>query len=195
MCFTKTTRQSYLSTLTSRNLISFVVVDEIHLYTRYGLTFRSEFMKLKNLLFQKLPSVTPMLFLTATCTDTIRQAFEKLTGVFINNLDWPSGIAMGHRTVGLELKYTIKTTATSIAAVKITLLLNDNLPKKVIVYAETRGRCTTFQERLGKALDEEETLHKHDVIELLGTMPKEKKTKLIESFMDEDGPSILCATY
>ena len=70
----------------------------------------------------------------------------------------------------------------------------DALPKKIIVYTETRQRCTLYTERLGQELDSEASLYHHDILTIQGTLAKETKTKIIELFMNEDGPSILCAT-
>jgi len=60
----------FLQFLLQRNLIKFVVVDEIHLFAQFGNTFRDEFGQLKKSLFDKLrQNKVPSLFMTATCTE------------------------------------------------------------------------------------------------------------------------------
>ena len=56
--------QMFADSLIRDGLIKFVVVDEVHLFTHFGRTFRSEFNDLKDGLFSKLPSSMPMIFLT-----------------------------------------------------------------------------------------------------------------------------------
>ena len=60
------------------HLLSMIVIDEIHLLTDFGRSFRSEFQMLKDELFQKVKDMKPMLFLTATCTMSILTSFKNL---------------------------------------------------------------------------------------------------------------------
>ena len=70
-----------LEYLIHSNKISFVVIDEIHLVNHFGKTFRSEFGLLKQAIFECLPLVTPMMYMTATCTAAICKSFQSLLGV------------------------------------------------------------------------------------------------------------------
>ena len=58
--------------------VSFVVVDEIHMFNSFGRSFRKEFSKLKGKLFRKVDKLTPMLFLTATCNKQIKRHHLKI---------------------------------------------------------------------------------------------------------------------
>ena len=71
--------------LIRKEFITFVVVDEIHLASSFGNTFRKEFAKLPDLLFSKLREGCPMLFFTATCTADICRDFESLMKLDINS--------------------------------------------------------------------------------------------------------------
>ncbi len=57
--------------LINRKLIRLIVVDEIHLVSHFGNSFREEFLQLKEMLFKKIDPSVPMLFLTATCSTFI----------------------------------------------------------------------------------------------------------------------------
>ena len=64
-------RHRFGNYLLQNNKISFLVADEIHLFTQFGNTFWSEFIHLKTALFHKLRQAErkiPTLFMTATCT-------------------------------------------------------------------------------------------------------------------------------
>ena len=58
--------------LENKHLLSMIVIDEIHLLTDFGRSFRAEINMLKEELFRKVKETTPMLFLTATCTKLVR---------------------------------------------------------------------------------------------------------------------------
>ena len=67
-----------------------IVIDEIHLLTDFGRSFWAEINMLKEELFSKVRDTKPMLFLTATCTKSVRPSVENLIGVKCNSLYWPS---------------------------------------------------------------------------------------------------------
>ena len=89
-----------------KSLIRFVVVDELHLFTSFGRSFRSEFNHLNQKLFAKLNKLVPMLFLTATCTEDILASFETMIGVKITHMDWPSATELSPRRVGIYAHYS-----------------------------------------------------------------------------------------
>ena len=92
--------------LIRNDLIRLIVVDEIHLATSFGNTFRKEFMDLPSLLFSRV--TCPMLFLTATCTSTIRDDFEDMMDIDMNSMNWPTANEMAHQCVSIETIYTTK---------------------------------------------------------------------------------------
>ncbi len=191
---------SIINDLRKRNLIRFVVVDEIHLFTEYGLTFRQEFVDLKRKFFSRFPKRVPMLFMTATCTESIKASFTKLTGIIINNEEWSTPRAMMHRSVHLDIKYTSQHFATLKKIIKPFLLPDPTLPNKCIVYTETRKKGTIMSERFSNFLDSDDDLNSIDSMVLQGDLAKEQKTKIIELFVNPeyDGgkktPDVLFAT-
>ena len=77
----------FAAALINEGLIKFVVVDEVHLFTHFGRSFRNKFNYLKDGLFSKLSLTMPMLFLTATCTQAIEVAFQSMIGKSIIELN------------------------------------------------------------------------------------------------------------
>lgn len=66
---------SFRNYLLQHNLVEFVVMDNICLFMQFGNTFRKEFGQLKRSLFDRLlrlPIRVPCLFITATCSYTIK---------------------------------------------------------------------------------------------------------------------------
>ena len=198
-------RHHFRNYLLSNNLIKFVVVNEIHLFTKFGNTFRGEFGQLKRSLFDKLRQSAlkvPSLFMTATCTlDTITD-MERISGYSFERRHWPSPSMMSHRAVGIEARYThhhfslLKRTIA--AAIKPTPS-RPGIQRKVIIYMPARMRALSTSERLGQFLDTLPNLHMIDIITLVGTMTKEEKAFYTNTFLSQTptnkyNPHILCAT-
>ena len=64
--------------------VSFVVVDELHMFNAFGRSFRKEFQALKHHLFLVVKTSVPILFLTASCNKQIHASFERMIGVKIS---------------------------------------------------------------------------------------------------------------
>jgi superfamily II DNA helicase RecQ len=80
---------TFFNRLMNLGILRFVCVDEIHLFSHFGRSFRQEFNKLKSSFFAKLPNMIPCLFLTATCTRCIKESFEtSLTCIGLQHIKW-----------------------------------------------------------------------------------------------------------
>ena len=103
-----TSRSAFLELiLENKHLLSMIVIDKIHLLTDCGHSFRAEINMLKEELFSKVKETKPMLFLTATCTKSVRSSFENLICVKCNSLHWPSPVqTMVNQKVRIEVVYT-----------------------------------------------------------------------------------------
>ena len=132
------------------HLLSMIVIDEIHLLTDFGRSFRSEFQMLKDELFQKVKDMKPMLFLTATCTTSILTSFENLIGVKCNNIHWPScPLEMVNRKVRIEVLYTPLWYLSVQKTIKFYVSHHETtLPNKVIIYSNSRKRILLLVEKL-----------------------------------------------
>ena len=61
----------FFDEIISLKVINFIAVDEIHLVSHFGNTFRCEFNMLKRTLFNRIKHSIPMMFMTATCSKKI----------------------------------------------------------------------------------------------------------------------------
>ena len=187
--------------LIRHDFIQFLVMDEIHLASSIGNTFRKEFGCLPDLLFTQLNDYCPMLFLTATCTSDIQRDFELLMKLQINSCNWPSSNEMKHRCVSIDTRYTTKPFQFVMRTFKSMITpCDDGLPNKVIVYSNTRERILNFAESIRKRMNSDPVMRSIDIISLVGTFTKEEKAKKIRSFVNgfykhpELKLNLLCAT-
>ena len=91
----------------NKSTLHMVVMDEVHLASQFGSTFRTEFKQLKQRLYSRLPDCCSInIFMTGTCTLDIMQNFESLFGIKIDFTSWPNHEQMRHRSVSIKFKYT-----------------------------------------------------------------------------------------
>ena len=86
-------RHRFRNYLLLNNLIKFVVVDEIHLFAKFGNTFRNKSGQLKRSLFDRLRQSAfkvPSLFMTVTCTLDMITDMERITRYSFQRRHWPS---------------------------------------------------------------------------------------------------------
>jgi ATP-dependent DNA helicase RecQ len=182
-----------------RMLIRFVVVDELHLFTSFGRSFRNEFNHLKQKLLIKLNNLVPMLFLTATCTERILHSFEEMIGVSITHMDWPSAKELSTRRVAIFAYYSERPSQNMFKVIKKTLEDTSPLPKKSIVYSNIRRRVIDLQLQIGNYLDADDHINPHEVIVIHGQISKAEKGTYTRFFLDPEHPddeniNVLCAT-
>mmetsp|Transcript_5305 Transcript_5305/g.7863 ORF Transcript_5305/g.7863 Transcript_5305/m.7863 type:complete len:250 (-) Transcript_5305:131-880(-) len=135
----------FAAALVNEGLIKFVVLDEVHLCTHFGRTFRNEFNDLMDGLFSKLSSTMPMLFLTATCTQAIDTAFQTMISKSITHCEWPnlSIMSLGNRRTVIQVSYSSRPYMNmfkSIAAAIQTEPVKLELSKNVMVYSNAKQR-------------------------------------------------------
>ena len=190
-----------LQYLINRNLIRLLVVDEIHLVSQFGNSFREEFLLLKDMLFKKLNPSIPMLFLTATCSSLIAADIQTMFGIEFNRSHWPPPIDMVHRSVKVNVTYTTRAFQHIQKTIKKDLTVHPTLPNKVIVYSNRRIRIFNFAEKLEKFLDADPDFKTVDVLTLTGTLTKEEKASFIRMFINGSSKAdstldmrVLCAT-
>ena len=145
--------------LLQRNLVKFVVVDEIHFFAQFGNTFQAEFGHLKQCIFDKLhvsETKIPTLFMTATCTPSMLRDMELISGFSINHCHWPSPIMMSHRSVGIKTRNTchhFKLIKTMIDEAISPSLSRPTLQRKVLIYTPARTCAKFIAEQLGDHFD------------------------------------------
>ena len=211
--------QALIPFLIRKQLIRLVVMDEIHIITAFGSTFRKDFGMLKHTFLSKLNKDCPMLFLTATCTADIRHSFEKLMQLHISKWQWPNADEMAHRSVSIHTHYTTKPFSVVMKTFKSVISnpssdydsestsdsasisnFQPNLPNKVIVYSNTREKILNFAESVKKKMNADNVLKTIDVISLVGTLTKDEKAEFVRIFINGSSKHtdlkvrLLCAT-
>ena len=194
-----------LDTIILQKLLRFVAVDEIHLFVHFARSFRQEFAWLKPYLFSKLKArgssartTVPVLFMTATCTKTILNNVELLSGMtfHVANIFWPPPSGMQHRNVQLDICYSSR--PLGLIQPRLKELLSTNATSKFIIYSNRRVKIEGIHSKLSLWLDSN-NLHLVDTISLVGTLTAEQKAHHIKSFVNGVGssdfhPRILSAT-
>ena len=83
--------------LMAKGTLKLISIDEVQLFTQFGIWFRLEFYKLKDVLFNKaLFHNIPILFMTASANKLTIHHLELLTGIQfkINDFLWPTAEGM-----------------------------------------------------------------------------------------------------
>ena len=179
--------------------ISFIVIDELHIFNSFGRSFRSEFCKLKEVLFTKVADDVPMLFLTATCNSCISSSFERMIGVSITHKEWPNALQIQNRRVSIFSAYSQRPIGRVEKGVSRVLQTEELIQDKCIVFSNVRKRVCEMQDRLGERFDQDDDLSKFDVLSIHGQLTKEQKASYIQTFLDPEHDDdknirVLCAT-
>jgi hypothetical protein len=199
------TWRKLLDSIIRQKLLRFVAVDEIHLFVHFARSFRQEFAWLKPYLFSKLQArgssartSVPVLFMTATCNESIMKSVELLSGLtfHVSNIFWPPPSGMRHRNVLFDICYSSR--PLGIIQPRLKLLISTNENSKFIIYSNRRVKIEAIHSKLSLWLDTH-NLHMVDTISLVGTLTAEQKALHIKTFVnsgvDSDfHPRILSAT-
>jgi len=130
-------------------ILKLLVVDEAHLHILQGLTFRSEFLRLKSAIFDPLRQhqcKTSILYMTATFSPKWINLVKKRWGVEFAKTIWASPKDMARRNV--ELTFTVRSLFGKVLKSHLTLLWNPQQlaphkpaspPKKAIVYTNKKS--------------------------------------------------------
>jgi superfamily II DNA helicase RecQ len=176
-----------IDSLITKRLLSMLCIDEVHMFVQFGLTFRQEFALLQSVLFKKLrvkasPSAelsrfhtaVPVLFMTATCNQSMVAQNEKLSGLRFDrssNIFWPSADAMHHQNVCLRVAYS--TYPLSSFKKLVGPALETSRLRKYIWYANNRDIIERHTKMLGSWIDQQG--FKSDVVSVTGAQMKEQK--------------------
>ena len=180
-----TSRSAFLKFLLgNHHLLSMIVIDKIHLLNDFGRSFRADINILKDGLFDKVKETKPMLFLTATCTKSVRSSFENLIGVKCNSLHWPSPLEMTNRKVRIEVVYTPLWYASVKKMIAFYLPQHATLPNKVIIYSNARTQILKLVKKLENYLDGDNKFEEIDVSTLVGTQTRAEKAAIINQFVN-----------
>jgi len=153
-------------------------------------------MALKGAVFDKISPSIPQLFLTATCTRSIKDSFESMLGIHITHVHWPAPQYMVNRNVQFNIIYSTQWFLSITKSIEQYVTSADPLPKKVIIYSNQRTKIMTCVDRLEYFFDKDDALSDCDVLTLVGTLTKEEKAYIIKLFLsdNETNLNVLCAT-
>ena len=184
-----------------KSTLHMIVMDEVHLASQFGSTFRNEFKELKQSLYSRLPNCCSInAFMTGTCTLDIMRTFESLFGITINLTHWPSHEEMRHRSVGITLKYT----GTPMIEIKKVIDVTMNGPstsasQKVLIYSNMRDKTIKISKKVEEYLNIGDDTFTIDVMVLHGRQTRTQKASYLDFFtsnsttIDHD-VRMLCAT-
>ena len=98
--------KQFLKFLFQRNFIQMVVMDELHLSHHFARSFRDDFDELKEIVFSCIHPHIPCIFMTATCSNEIIAASQRIFGFELMYTDWPTVKDMANRKQSFVANYT-----------------------------------------------------------------------------------------
>ena len=166
----------------NHHVLAMIVIDEIHLLTDFRRSFRAEITLLKDKLFDKVKETKPIVFLTATCTKSVRSLFESfLIGVKCNSgVHWPSPLEMKNQKVRIEVVYTPLWYASVQKIIAFYLPHHTTLLNKVIIYWNARQQILKLVDKLETYLDGDDKFDETDVLTLVGSQTRAEKAAKIK---------------
>jgi len=198
--------QLLVKTLIKNRTLRQVCIDEVHLFAQFGLWFRSEFIDLRNALFNSLrptrscrtatsggatsstnprttATVVPVVFMTATCDQVILNQLQNMTGLFFesSNIFWPDVHGMQQRRQCIE--YVPSPMGLKNVKARLPPLYQSSERKQWILYSNSRFRLEKAYEQLQQFLDSTDL--PGDVILIVGTQSKEVKFHRTGLFLDQ----------
>ncbi len=161
------------------------LMDEVHIASQFGNTFRSEFGLLKSRLYKKLPSCCKInLFMTGTCNEMIKTHFTELLGIKITHTEWPEHQTMRHRFVSIEFQYTnMILKEVKKKCMPLLLSRSSDVEKKMIVYSNMREKIIKMTKQLELFLNTDERLYLADAISIHGQLTHQEKAAYLKMFM------------
>ena len=172
--------------------LSYVCVDEVHQFVHFATSFRTQFLNLKSVLFDKLLHASysgtspttlkvPITFMSATFNKTLLELLQKITGYNFNNecMCWPGIDDFDRRNIQLSMTYSVQKFKVIKQALK-TYLSNDNLERKCIIYSNVAKSVELIRDEIDQWLDNEGIVG--DTILINGELEKEWKFVSTQTF-------------
>ena len=130
-----------------------VVMDEVHIASQFGNTFRGKFKLLKSKFYAKLPACCNInIFMKGTCMESILYHVERLFRFEVPNRYWLTHEDTRYHSVSITLKYT----PLILNEIKMTLSMllksgTPSAPKKAIIYSNMRQKIITLAKKVGRS--------------------------------------------
>ncbi len=196
--------QKLIATIIEKKLLRLVTVDEIHLYTSFGLSFRQEFVELTKYLFEKLrlnsynstaivaDTKVPILWMTATASESIISELQNMTRVSIAHnphcIFWPNAEGMYNPRVSIDVAYS-SAPISKFKALVIPILETDR-KKKFVWYTNNLYSLEQNMKNILLEFDGNPNV-KADMVPLSGDLVKEQKMWHILVFCRDNSPNLV----
>jgi superfamily II DNA helicase RecQ len=170
-CIMKQPWYQLIDILVKKELLRLVCFDEVHLFVSFGLSFRLDFIRLRESLFKKLQMrgsddgiansfgestlvTVPILFMTATFNHTLLMLLQKMTGLALENesFHWSDCSSFKRRNINIELSFS--SYKTKIIKQLLKDHLSINLNSKAIIYSSVARSTEKIQDTLDVWLDD-----------------------------------------
>ena len=166
-----------------------VAIDECHLYASHGMEFRREFGELRKCLFhlmeKQLTAPIPILFMTATASQSMVDDLTTLTGLSFNptqDLIWPANHSgVERRNLFLDLTFSEQ----PLRRIKRDLLKTSRAPggRKIMVYSNSRKALMSLYAKSRAILNNVGS--QKDILLVHGEMFREQKFHHTDIFVGQ----------
>jgi len=181
--------------MTAKNLIRLFCLDEVHLYVNFGLTFRQDFVKLKNVLFKWIrtrplshgPNLllkVPVVLMTATWDLELARVFELMTGAHPKQdlFIWANAEGMQRRQLSIKMVPAQK--KANKLKEQCQELLEGSQNRKAIIYSNSRRAVGKIAASINDFLNREDL--PGNTVEIDGELFPEQKFFYIRLFTETD---------
>lgn len=186
----------FISSLVEKNILRIFCIDKIHLFVKFGLTFRKQFQHLRKKIIDLLRDGNsgsfklPIILMTATFDAHLLRLLEDMLGLKIEsqNIFWGQIQSFQKRHIEMKIKYSsqhFKSMCNDIYSVSFT-----NVSNKSIIISSTSALSQDLQKQLDLFLDRTLDM-KGDTVLVVGNLDTELKFSYTTdftntSFMSED---------
>jgi superfamily II DNA or RNA helicase len=155
---------SFFKTSLSQQHIKLLCIDEVHLFVDFGLTFRKNFLLLKEKIFKLVTTNNdsclkiPILYMTATFNIQKLHFLKQLTGINVlsQNIFWGDYISFQRRNIYISTTYTNQSMKKLKLAIQSCLLTSNK--NKCIVYTSTAAKAQSYKNKTDDWLDSINTI-------------------------------------
>ena len=156
------TWMAFIDDLLKLEMLNLICIDEVHLFIEFGLSFRKDFLSLREKLFNKLivnntvlsndttgigtPLKIPFLCMTATCNMQLLHLLQKMTRITFSHrqLHWSNKDEFKKRHICITLNYTNQFKRYS--KIYLKAYLKNDIKGKAIICGNVAKRLTGLED-------------------------------------------------
>ena len=160
-------------------------MDELHLSHHFARSFRDDFDQLKQIIFNHIYPHTPCIFMTASCSNEIIAASQRIFGFNLTHTDWPSVKDMANKKQSFLATYTP-------AGISYIYNVIDNhlgkdasnaqghpLPDKMMYYGNLQLSVKGLATKIENHLDSTDNVSKYDVLAFMVTSQRRRNLLIL----------------